>query len=363
MDSRTEIFGKLRGLTLSVLCFSYFSALEGVFAQSSEVPPLAPDLSAPKQVPSNRYVQQSALMDNSVPSSANNAGPAQILSSLSLSGWEAPELEKYSLQNHKLVAAGGALVEEAGGKPASVLLEYGCIAVFKRQFKRGTRNCVLTLFQFAKTDGAFGAYTTLREGSSNIVMRGQASSEDQDSITFYSGPYLAILKSTLDGDDEEKEALTRLADQLSARLSVAAAAPPAIILSLPHFEKLKASEKYFMGSKAAMHYCNIPFQDALMLEQSLGAAYAEYQYSRPIAERLRLLLVSFPNAELAQSSFNSFALSIGNMSRKTVEKTTSDILCKMSDSYLMAGLNGQKVYVIAGARKPAAPSMLVRELR
>lgn len=202
----------------------------------------------------------------------------------------------------------------------------------------------------------------MREGSSTVVVRGQASSEDQDSITFYSGPCMVFLNSTVEGDEEAKQCLGKLADQLAPRLP-ANAPPPKVIVSLPHFDRLNGSEKYFMGSQAARHYANLPFLEALQLDQSKNIAYADYQYSRPIAERLKLLVAEFKNPADAQAAYSSFVATMTSYCRKKLEESNSETLCKMSDSYLMCGTSRTKVYVVAGARKASSPLILARELR
>lgn len=376
-------------------CVAASLALSQARAETDKAPIPAPALSpaaasAPVPAPEHghastqgKYVQQMAVMDtpskseNTSSAGKENAGAAALsnysglpqdlkndltlISSLEVPGWEGLPPLGLALMKNALLGPDGKAVEEAGGKPADLLVEYGCTDVVSRQFRRGQRNCNLSLFRFQNPDGAYGIYSTTREGSSTVIIRGQGSSEDQDSISFFSGNAMVFLSTTAKDDDEAKELLSKLADQIAPRLAGGPPLPRMISL-LPHFERLSGSEKFFMGSKALRHSVNIPFGDSLLLDQSKGAAYADYRYSRPMAERLNLLLADFGDPLTAQTAFNSYVASMSQYSRKTLERSSSEVLCKMSDTYLMCGMIGPRIYVISGARKAASPSLLAREL-
>ena len=325
---------------------------------------------APKQgssVPKGTYIQQTAQTDDGshvqISPTVDLADDIKLLKSIDVPGWDAqPAMGLINSQNN-LVGHEDKPFDEIGGKPAAILVEYGCIDVATRIYKRGQRQLHVNLFHFKTDDGAFGAYSTMREGSSTVIRRGQGSSEDERSISFFAGKYMAFLSNPNEDDDEAKEALGKLADKLAQVLPNGAEKQPLMIASLPHFERLKGSEKYFMGSKSANHYATAPFLDSLQLDQSKGAAYADYTYSRPMAERLKLLLTEYSTPSLAQSAFSAYTASMASLSRKTVSRGSNELICKMSDSYLMCGMNGPRVYVISGARKANSPNILARELR
>lgn len=284
-----------------------------------------------------------------------------LLNSLGQAGWQTQSGTYFRKVNDKLVAADGKISEEISGKPVSVLLEYGLVHAVSRKFTHAQHVCTAVLFRFDSPNGAHGAYSTMREGSSTVVVRGQGSSEDQNSISFFSGNCLIFLASNSEDGEDSKILLTSLADRLARQLP-AEPGSYSLISALPHFEKLNGSEKLFMGPKSAIHYANFPFIDELQLDKARGAAYADYQYSRPMAERLKLLIAEYASPELAQQAFNSYTNNLNNYSRKTIEKTDSELICKLSDSYLMCGMNGARVFVIAGSRKANSPKVLAREL-
>lgn len=283
------------------------------------------------------------------------------VSSLSLAGWEAQSPVWMTRTKGTLVAPEGVTVPASVGASRPLLLEYGCTDFVSRSFHREGASCHVDLYHFAKADGAYGAYSTLREGSSNIVLRGQASSEDDNCISFWKGSVFAKLKANSENDEEAKSALTKLADELVKRIE-GTGELPLVLRSLPSFEKVKGSEKFFMGTEAAHRYLNVPFIETLYLTGSDGAAHADYQFASPISERLGLLAINYKSATLAQSSFKSYVDNITAMSNKVLQRTDNEALCRVSDSFLLCQLNGQKLIVISGARKKFSPGMLARQL-
>lgn len=384
-----KLFGALLAAGAFVACSSAFAAFDAVAPdplvdapmapplapsatnQSVPVaPPLAPSAPLPGGVNSNEAsAPVSPVASPSPPNPAENEALIQsnlkhdlgVVSSLSLVGWEAQSPLWMTRSKGALVAPEGVTVSDATGASRPLLLEYGCTDFVSKVFRRESVICQIDLYHFAKADGAYGAYSTLREGSSNIVLRGQASSEDDNCICFWKGNVFAKLKANSENDDEAKQALTKLADDLVKRVD-GAGELPLVLRSLPSFEKVKGSEKFFMGTEAAHRYLNVPFVETLYLAGSDGAAHADYQFASPISERLGLLAINYKNATLAQASFKSYVDNITAMSNKVLQRTDNEALCRVSDSFLLCQLNGQKVFVISGARKKFSPAMLARQL-
>ena len=284
-----------------------------------------------------------------------------VLSALTLPGWENQSTVWMTRSKGAMHAPDGVNVSDTSGASRPLLLEYGCTDFVSKSFHRDSIVCHVDLFHFANSDGAYGAYSILREGSSNIVVRGQASSEDDNCICFWKGNVFARIRANTDNDDEAKQALTKLADDLVKRID-GEGEMPLVLRSLPAFEKVKGSEKFFMGTEAAHRYLNVPFIETLYLAGSDGAGHADYQFASPISERLGLLAINYKNASIAQSAYKSYVANITAMSNKVLQRTDTEALCRVSDSFLMCQLNGQKLYVISGARKKFAPAMLARQL-
>ena len=341
-------------------------------AAASAMPAPAPDLVTSKAPAASRYVKQMAVMDTPTAESAaaQKAKPApprvikndvDLLDSLAPPGWEAPPAIKLTADSKLLLGADGKAVYDVQGKNSAVLAEYRCTEVAIRRFRRGDLNCELDLFRFASTDGAYGVYSTMHAGSSTVLMRGQGNSEDENSITFYTGNALAYLHSASDGDAEAKAMMGHLADQISKRLPVGQNVPR-MISAMPYMDRVTASEKFFMGSQEALRYGNVQFSDALLLDQSRGAACADYQYSRPMAERLKLMLAEYPNQSVARNAFSSYTSTMTAYAHKTLDKSDSQTVCKMAGGFLMCGIMGSRVFVISGAKRATSPSVLARQL-
>lgn len=306
-----------------------------------------------------------AIASESIPaldeSGARLMSDMTLVSSVSINGWQAAAPICLNRTNERLLDPQGKPVDEVGSRPAAILLEYGLSHAIVRDFKKGQRSCELSFLRFKTKQGAFGAYSTMREGSSTVVARGQASSETENSISFYSADCLVLLKCAED-DSEAKAALSQLADKFAPRLPESAASP-AILTYLPRYSRLQGSEKLFMGNKSASHYSSFPFIDSLRLDRCTEAVTADYSYARPLAERLHLLLADYGKVETASQCYDAYVQEMTPYLRKTVENAQGEFLGKLHDSYLMCGLRGTRVFVIAGARKAAAPRMLSRELR
>jgi hypothetical protein len=283
-----------------------------------------------------------------------------LIRSLAVAGWEGLEPQKLSLSRNTLVSPDGKTVEDIQGKPADVLVEYGCTQAVSRRFRQQERYCHVGIFRFTSPEGACGAYTTMRSGASTVVVRGQGSSEDDNSISFFSGNVFVSLRSGED-DDEAKTVIGKLADQISPYMSDKAPVPK-LILSLPRGDRLAGSERFFMGSQSANRFCSVQFLSELLLDQCRGAVSADYLYPRPRPERLKLFVAEYGTKAVAQAAFNSYSANMSSFSRKTIDKNDNQTICKMADSYMMCGLSGLRVWVIAGAKHASAPGMLAVEL-
>lgn len=305
--------------------------------------------------------EEDAASDSALLSTAQMSSDLMLLSSIETRGWQGCTALCLNRAGDRVLDPEGRTVEELAGKPASVLLEYGLSHAIVREYKRDSRVCKLSLLRFKSSQGAYGAYSVLREGSSTVQARGQGSSETENSISFFSGSALVFLKVESQEDSEAKESLIRLADAITPRLS-ATLSTDKILSPLPRYARVHGSEKLFMGNKAASYYANFPFLESVPLDKVSLALSAEYSYARPMAERLRLLQLEFASEQEAKAAYDAYVAAIAGYVRKTIEKTDTEFLGKMQDSFLNCGLKAKRLYVIAGARKSSSPKMLSREL-
>lgn len=281
-----------------------------------------------------------------------------ILNSLKAGDWQASPAEHFQGVGRTFVTVSGANLPNPGGESAEALREYGCTHVCVKKFWKPQRNATVSMFYFPETRGAFGAYSIMRQGSSNVVVRGDASSEDDDSISFLKGNYLFKLSNSAGEDEVSKDLITSLATQLSEAVSGKADAP-ALISTLPGLDRLHGSEKFFMGPVTARRFTLAPFVGQLFTARFTGAALADYIIPPPQAERLKLLIVDYENPETARGIYDSYVEMVGDSHKPTLETPTSQLF-KSNNSFIFCQLRGKKIALISGARRKAAPLMLAR---
>lgn len=240
------------------------------------------------------------------------------------------------------------------------LREFGCTDVLIKQFQRGTRNVNVIAYRFASPEGAYGAYTNLREGATNALVRGDRSSEDDHSISFQRGHYFVRIVTSAEDDDEAKGVMTKFADMLSSQLPTHSSLP-SLMTRLPAVDRVTGSERLFMGSMTARRHTSIPYIGQLDIEQSHGSAYADYQFSPPMSERMKLILVEYLDFRTAQDVFNRYVATLGDVHR-VVTSSPNSALFKISDKFLYCQTSGKDIVVISGARKRISPLMLARQL-
>jgi hypothetical protein len=249
-----------------------------------------------------------------------------------------------------------------------VLLEYGCLGRAKRLLQRGQRQILINVYDFATTAGAYGAYCYLRQGSSNVITKGDASSEDQQSISFCKGNFFVSIYGTANDDDESKSLVTSISNQLAAAIpsdnTRLYGARPEILLRLPTFEVVKGSQKLIMGPLAAKKFLLAPYVTTLGAEKMQMGAIADYQLQEPDRERLKLLIAQYPNPIAAMHVYTKYISELeaqhkpenleGLSYQSSVYKTTTGhILCQ---------LRGQTFLIITGARKKNSLAALASQV-
>lgn len=350
-------------LLVSSLLFTPFARAESIESGqkvNSLLVPEAPQYDTSSELPPvERKVLSEPGLDPSAKAPEKSMPSAQaLISALSGPGWEALPLVTLSAVGSAMVTSEGKSVSDVGGQPANILLEYGCTDAASRSFRRGNRQCSVNSFCFATAAGAFGAYSVMRRGASTVVIRGDASSEDDNSISFWKGNRFFFL--TVDNqDDEASELITKFADSIVAKLA-GTFKGPYILRLLPNWEKIPGSEKVFMGPQSLRRYFNIPYSSSLMVDGCQMAGGADYAISE-YRERLKLLVVDCGNPGLAQSVFKAYSSNM-SLSCDRVERGSSMLIARISGSYIMCQQVGTLVSVISGARKKNALYAVARML-
>jgi len=254
----------------------------------------------------------------------------------------------------------------------AILKEFRCSSVVKREYQRGQRRILVEAFSFPNSNGAYGAYYLLRHGASTVIRRGDASSEDDQSISFWKDKFYIHVYGTSEDDEESKEAVRSVADQLAAAIVAEPAVLPPMISRLPALERVRGSEKLVMGPISARRFFPAPYINTLELHNALGAAVADYQFQFPYPERLKLLFVEYEDPKMATQAYADYIanLQTDNREANPAREDAYDMgagvntssLFKVAGSYLLCQVRGQQLILISGARKKTSPTMLARQL-
>lgn len=292
-----------------------------------------------------------------------------FLQKLEFPGWQPVSFKSWSSAGASTVPDGeNSLLngEELNG----VLQEFRIVYQARKTLSRGQRNIYIDVYQFENSDFALAAYYYLRKGASTIVKRGDATSEDDASISFAQGHSFVSVSASED-DDESKDLVRRIADSMGARLSQGAlSAPPKILQQLPSLEKLSGSEKLIYGIKSCRRYCPVPYVEALLGEGGeakdlVAGCSADYQFREPFKERLRLTILEFSDRSAALKHYQAFLTEfLANRKIKAEDQGFSPITSfRSGDSYILVELRGTAIALVSGARKRFSPPLLLRQWR
>ncbi|MDP3506873.1 MAG: hypothetical protein Q8T09_02670 [Candidatus Melainabacteria bacterium] len=265
-------------------------------------------------------------------------------------------------------SATGALLPqlpESDGLKASILQEYGLQSFTRKSLHRGQRYIHVDVYEFANNDGAFAAYSFLRRGATTVVLRGDATSEDDDSISFVQGKTFISIYGTSSDDEESKDVIRRVATKI-AKAIVETGAPPYILSTMPQLEFLHGSEKIVMGPVSARRFCPAPYLNSLDFKQSRLACVADYQMREPVKERVKLLLVDYGgNAKAAAASYQSYisALCQSRDENPDLRLAQDTNQFRNGATFTEIQLHGSRIFMVTGARKRYSAELLLRQIR
>jgi hypothetical protein len=276
-------------------------------------------------------------------------------------GWQADPPRLFSQANDRVVAGNGG-PDEGLLPDAGMLRELGLKDFVKTNFRRPQRSAGVEVFEFRDGAGAFAAYSCMRQGASTVVVRGDASSEDDNSICFWQGRFFVRLTVSAEEDDPSKSLIRSLADQLSQGIKDHSGLPQ-VVQRLPVADRLAGSEKFFLGPLAARKFNAAPNSNILLIERSAGAAFADYQFPRPDPERMKLLLVDYGEPSLARNVYTQYVASLANNHKAEVLSPDAQMFKMSSNSYLLCRLRATTLAIVSGARKKLSAVMLDRVVR
>lgn len=241
-----------------------------------------------------------------------------------------------------------------------LLQEFGCQSITYKRYARTQRTVRVFIFSFPDSIAAFGAYSTMRLGSSNVIKRGDASSEDEDTICLLKGKRFITITSSAQEDEVSKALASRIANELAQRIPERGFTPP-LISALPILDRMPGTERIFFGPHAARKYMSIPFLQSLQLSRAKGAACADYQFQRPDADRLKTMVIDYGDPTMATVIYQNYSNQLAAIHKTRPLSPTSQI-SRVGNSYLLCMQAKSRVYLIAGAKKKVSPLVLARQV-
>lgn len=249
-------------------------------------------------------------------------------------------------------------------RDTKVLEELHCQVLAQKTFKRGNRFITLEEYLFDNPMYASAAFGLLHTGSTNVVKRGDGSSEDEKSISFWQDRHFFRLASTEPDDEESKDVMNKMSKQMSAIVAIHSDSPR-FGQYLPQIERVRGSERLVVGPLTSKHYFDLPFLEKLSIDKARIAALADYQVQYPNRERLRVLVINHENPATAQSGFKNYVDELTSLHEADFVKDgpNPQALFKINKTYLFLGFKEpNKLVLIYGARKRSSSSQLACQI-
>jgi hypothetical protein len=288
---------------------------------------------------------------------------AYLLSTIAMTGW-APTKTRLFYIGEAPPAVGNVeylpltRLDDADPQHLAILQEFQCQSLAKREYQRGQRHILVQAYCFNSSDGAYGAYNLLRQGASTVVTRGDASSEDDQSISFWKGDEFIEVYGTSEDDDESKEAVRSLADQIEHVITGRGSLPSAVA-HLPVIDRVRGTEKLVMGPASVRRFFPAPYIGALQFDNARGGAVADYKFESPYPDRLKLLCLQYNNDASATRALTQYVSQL--QGAKHVPSETGTVI-KLDRGFLLCQARGPELIIITGARKKFSAEMLARQV-
>lgn len=241
-----------------------------------------------------------------------------------------------------------------------ILREYKLSSVIYKRYARPQRGIDVFIYNFPNGLLAFGAYSSLRIGSSNIVVRGDLSSEDDQFICILKGSRFITIHSQIAEDDMSKTAASAIADQLAQRIDEHSD-PRAYFRGLPYLDRMSGTEHIFMGPVAARKFIPLPFIQMLRLSEARLSTAATYQFPHPEPDRAKAMIIDYGDPKLAFDIYNQYSGKLVDTFR-TRQLSEMMQVSKTGQTYLLCGRNGTRLFLVAGAKRKISPMVLARQL-
>jgi hypothetical protein len=319
--------------------------------------------------PQRQQSSQPSQDNSGTAADGRDTAASKCLAQLAFVDWSGqPLLYRRFESNRQTVVPGqavsGQTLGASTGEPANLDLakEFGLTAYSQRSFSRYQDQVIASIYQFATSEGAYGAYCCLRKGASNLIAKGDASSEDDKAISFWKDRYFVSISGNPSDDEESKVLVSKIAGPLAASIATSSSRPR-ILNQLPTLERVLGSERIVMGPLALKRLFPAPFV-ATLGTATLHGAIADYQVQEPYRERLKLLVLQFANPGSCSSTYTRYVAQleeqhdlqdIGGLSYQTN-------VYKVGNTYMLCQMRGDEMVVITGGRKKLSLPSFAREI-
>lgn len=240
-----------------------------------------------------------------------------------------------------------------------ILREYKPTSIIVKNYARTQRAVTAFIFTFPDIPRAYGAYSALRTGSSNIVVRGDMSSESDQYICFLKGTRFVVIYSQVAEDDMSKQAASAIADQLAHSIDEHIESLR-FLQSMPYLDRMPGTERIIAGPISARKYLPIPFIQMLRIQDARQALAADYQFPHPDADRVKAMLIDYGDKTIAFNIFTQYSDRLAEQ-YKSKFITTYMQASRTGDSYMLCGYSGSRVFIVAGAHRKISLSVLGRQ--
>lgn len=289
-----------------------------------------------------------------------------IINAISLPGWNASDTRVLWLRsgtNPGESPTSHSPIALSDPQQQSIVEEFGCASIVKRSYQRGQQQVIVEVYTFKTPQGAYAAYSLLRSGASTVVTRGDASSEDDQNISFCKANYFISIHGTSPDAEESKEIASKIADSLDASI-ISRGQLPSVLSRLPVLDRVRGSEKVVMGPTSAHKFFPAPYLGYLAMDKAKEAATADYQFQQPYRERMKLLIVDYGKDEVALKAYYDYVNSLRSTHEEEwgASSPNATSIFRISGNYLLCQLRGQQVVLVIGARKRLSSIILAKNV-
>ncbi|MCL4524196.1 MAG: hypothetical protein M1451_09840 [Acidobacteria bacterium] len=184
-------------------------------------------------------------------------------------------------------------IEKLAGEEAALMREYGVTGAEQRTYSRGVRSLKVTVFLFADSTTAYGAYSFLRLEAANA--EGLTPSADQQGSKERMLLGNLIVEVSGNGLEAQRGAVKNLLKQL---LIWSDSTPyPLLAQSLPTEGLLRGSERFVLSATTLARVLPIERSDWASFQYGAEALLARYRVE---GKETTLLLISYPTPQAAK---------------------------------------------------------------